>query len=121
MTTPTTIDEYLAGIPEDKRAALQRVRETIHEFVPEAEEVISYKMPGFRYQGRGFLYFAAWAKHCALYGLTDTVMEKYAEELAPFRSADSTLRFTPNDPIPPDLLERLVRARVEEEGAVAAR
>jgi uncharacterized protein YdhG (YjbR/CyaY superfamily) len=122
MTTPATIDDYLAGVPEDKRAALQQVRETVQELVPEAEEMISYKMPGFRYRGRGFLYFAAWARHCALYGVSDSTMEAYRDELAPFRKDDSTLRFTPKDPIPRELLERLVRARLQEEQrAVGAR
>src|SRR4051794_28659038 len=64
---PTTIDEYLARVRDDKRAALERLRATIRAVVPTAEECISYGMPAFRYEGRVLVYFAAAANHCAFY------------------------------------------------------
>jgi len=60
---PATIDEYLSRVGDDKRAALQRLRETILGVVPTAEECISYQMPAFRYDGRVLVYFAAAANH----------------------------------------------------------
>lgn len=116
MTAPTTIDEYLATVPADQRACLQQLRETIHAAAPEATEVIAYKMPGFKHHG-GLVYFAAWAKHLALYGIGDSLVERYRDELAPFRGKDSTLRFTPGNPIPAPLVTKLVKARVAENEA----
>ncbi len=61
------VDEYLAGLPEDKRAALEELRKTIRDVVPGAEERISYGLPAFRFEGRMLVGYGATAKHCALY------------------------------------------------------
>ncbi|MEX0784433.1 MAG: DUF1801 domain-containing protein [Dehalococcoidia bacterium] len=114
MTTPANIDEYLAALPADQRDALQKVREAIRAAAPEATEVISYQIPTFKLQG-ALIYFGAAKRHCALYGVSDRVMETYKEELAPFRSSDSTIRFTPEKPIPLGLVKKLVKARVKED------
>ena len=116
MTDPTTVDEYLANVPGEQRACLQELRETIHAAAPDATEVMAYKMPGFKQHG-GLVYFAAWAKHLALYGIGDSLVERYGDELAPFRGKDATLRFTPQNPIPASLLTKLVKARVAENEA----
>jgi uncharacterized protein YdhG (YjbR/CyaY superfamily) len=83
MKDATTVDEYLDALPPDQRAALQRVREAIRAAAPEAIEVISYKIPGFKHHG-ALIYFGAAKRHCALYGAGEQVMEAYKEELAPF-------------------------------------
>jgi uncharacterized protein YdhG (YjbR/CyaY superfamily) len=61
-----SIDEYLAKVPDDQRAALERVRREVQRLVPDAEEMISYGMPGFSLHGRSLLWFAGWKKHCSL-------------------------------------------------------
>lgn len=74
-----TIDEYLANVPDDKRAALQRLREQIHAAVPDAVEAISYGLPAFKLHGRALLWFAAWKAHCSIYPLTDAFLEANAD------------------------------------------
>ena len=64
---PANIDDYLARVTDDKRAALEQLRQTILEVIPMAEECISYQMPAFRHDGRVLVYFAAAANHCAFY------------------------------------------------------
>lgn len=68
MDTAPEVDSYLAALPEDARAALEALRRLIHDAVPDAEESISYDMPTFTYRGKRLIYFAAWAKHLAIYG-----------------------------------------------------
>ena len=115
-TTPTSVDEYLSRLPPEQRATLQKVREAIMAAAPEAAEVISYAMPAYKYHGN-LIYFAAAKKHCALYGVSDAVVERYKDELAPFRGKDSTLRFTPEKPMPAALIKKLVKARMKENEA----
>jgi uncharacterized protein YdhG (YjbR/CyaY superfamily) len=116
VTAPTVVEEYLVALPEAQRGALQQLRATIQAAAPEAAEVFAYKMPGFKHHGP-LLYYAAWAKHLALYGVSDAIVSRYSEELAPFRGKDSTLRFTPENPIPGPLVTKLVKARVAENEA----
>lgn len=105
---PSTIDEYLAALPPDQRAALQRVRKIIRATVPDAVECISYQLPAFRLNGKGLLWFGAAAKHCALYG----VGESLSRELDAYdTSGRGTLRFKPEQPLPAGLIRKLVKTR----------
>ena len=70
---PTTIDEYLASVKSEQRAALQRLRQTIRAVVPSAKECISYGIPAFRLNGRSLVFFGAWANHCSFYPGHDSV------------------------------------------------
>lgn len=109
-----TIDEYMAGVPDDMRAALQRLRAQIHELVPDATETISYGLPAFKLDGRALVWFAAWKAHCSMYPLTDTFMEAHAGELKGYRRTKGSVHFTPEAPLPPPLVARLVRARLAD-------
>jgi uncharacterized protein YdhG (YjbR/CyaY superfamily) len=109
-----SIDEYLATLPDDQRAALERVRREVHRLVPDAEEMISYGMPGFRLHGRSLLWFAGWKQHCSLYPLTDAFLAEHADELAEFEQTKGSVHFTPERPIPDDLLLALIQARVAD-------
>ncbi len=113
------IDAYLAALPADQRAALQRVRETIAAAAPEAVEAISYRMPAFRYRGRPLMWYLAAKKHCSLFPRA-AVIEAHRAELAGFAVATGTIRFTPDHPLPKDLLERLVRDCMARMDAAAA-
>jgi uncharacterized protein YdhG (YjbR/CyaY superfamily) len=90
-----SIDEYLAKVPDDQRAALERVRREVQRLVPDAEEMISYGMPGFSLHGRSLLWFAGWKKHCSLYPLTDAFLGEHADELAGFEQTRGSVHFTP--------------------------
>ena len=111
MRTPArTIDEYLAPLGDDQRAALERLRRDIHAAVPGLEECISYQMPGFRLDGRVIVWFGAAKNHCSFF--PGAVIEELADELAGFSTSKGTVRFQPDHPLPASLVKRLVRARL---------
>jgi len=117
---PKTHDEYLAGVPSDMRAALQALRETIRSAAPDADEVISYRMPAFRHHGI-LVYYAAFRDHCSLF-VGGEVRGKFAADLEPFPGGKGTVQFTPRRPLPAALVKRIVKARVaENESREAAR
>jgi len=113
---PSTIDEYLSGLSADKRAALQTLREVIRATAPDAQECISYKMPAFKLNGM-LVGFAAHARHCALYAWNATSIADFAGDLTGFEISKGTIRFTPEKPIPPELVRRLVEAKVAKNAA----
>lgn len=108
-TRPKNTDEYIAGLSNDKQAALEYVRGIIRATVPEAEECISYKIPAFRLKGKCFVWFGAAANHCALYGLVQTDKD----ELRGYdTSGKGTIRFRADDPLPESLLRKLIREQI---------
>jgi len=110
---PTTIDEYLALVSDDKRAALQALREIIRAAAPDAQECISYKMPAFRQNGM-LVGFAAAKNHCALYAWNGTAVGLFADELRGYDTSKGTIRFTPEKPLPETLVRRLVEMKVAQ-------
>jgi uncharacterized protein YdhG (YjbR/CyaY superfamily) len=117
MAEPTGVEDYLAALPEDQRAALEKLRETIRTAAPEATETISYQMPTFKLRGRVLVYYAAFKDHCSLFPASEAVMEALGEELKPYFSGKGTLRFTPDKPIPVAIVKKIVKARIEENAA----
>jgi uncharacterized protein YdhG (YjbR/CyaY superfamily) len=111
--TPATVDEYLAGVPDDKRAALEALRATIRAAAPKAEECISYRIPTFRLNGM-LVAFGATAKHCALYLLSAATVADFAEALDGYDTSKGTIRFRPDRPLPAALVRKLVKARIAE-------
>ena len=109
--SPSTIDDYLSRLSEDKRAALQALREMIHAAAPGAQECISYKMPAFRLNGM-LVAFAAAKNHCALYAWNGSSVGLLADELRDFDVSKGTIRFTPDKPLPEALVRRLVEMKV---------
>jgi uncharacterized protein YdhG (YjbR/CyaY superfamily) len=107
------IDTRLAEFPSAKRAALQELREAIARAAPEAEEVVSYKMPAFRYHGRMLVSYDGFKTHCSLFPMSSVVVEEHPE-LAEFAVAKGTYHFTPEHPIPGRLVGIVVRARMAE-------
>jgi uncharacterized protein YdhG (YjbR/CyaY superfamily) len=108
---PKTIDEYLAALSDDKRAALERLRKIIRAAAPGAEECISYQLPAFRLGGKWLVWIGAAANHCAIYG----VGRADADELKDYDiSGRGTLRFQVDKPLPAPLVRKLVKARVAE-------
>lgn len=112
-----SVDDYLAKLPAEQRAALETLRGQIRAAAPEAVEAISYGLPTFKLNGN-LVHFGAAAKHCAFY--PGAVMDVFAERLAGFETAKGTIRFQPNAPLPPDLVEDIVRHRVARNAQIAA-
>jgi uncharacterized protein YdhG (YjbR/CyaY superfamily) len=117
MAGPTSVEDYLAALPEEQRAALEKLRKTIRAAAPEATETISYQMPAFKDQGRFLVSYAAFKNHCSLFPASNAVMEALGEELKPYFSGKGTLRFTADKPIPAALVKKIVKARIEENAA----
>ncbi len=108
---------YLAALAPEQRALLDHLRTTIAAAAPDADELISYRMPAFRYGGRRLVYYAAFGGHCSLYPASYAVMDALHDELKPFLSGRATLRFTTERPLPDDLVTRIVRMRIAEMSA----
>lgn len=114
---PGSIDEYIAAYPADVRARLDAIRRLIREVLPAgAEETIRYGIPTFRLRGRNLIHFAAHARHLSLYPAPRGV-ESFAEELAGYRGGKGTLQLPLADPLPLDLIRRIVRFRLQESEA----
>ena len=111
---PETIDEYLAVLSDDQRAALEKLRKTIRVAAPEAQECISYQLAAFRLEGRMLVAFGATPKHCAFYLMSGSTVAAYKDELAGYDTSKGTIRFQPGKPLPAALVRKLVRARIAE-------
>jgi uncharacterized protein YdhG (YjbR/CyaY superfamily) len=108
-----SIDDYLAGVSDEARAALERLRKTIKAVAPEAVEVISYQIPIFKYRGM-LVGFAAFKNHCSFFVMGTEVMKTFRDELRPYDTAKATIRFEAARPLPASLVKKLVKARIEE-------
>jgi uncharacterized protein YdhG (YjbR/CyaY superfamily) len=111
QTAPKTIDEYIAGFPDEVREILRKIRLTIREAAPDAQETISYQIPTFKLNGN-LVSFAAYKKHIGLYP-APVGDEKFNRELSAYRAEKSTVRFPLDRPVPYDLIRRIVEIRVE--------
>lgn len=109
---PEDIDEYIATFPSDVQKILQRIRKTIRKAAPEAAEAISYAIPTFKLNGN-LIHFAAYRNHIGLYPAPRGVAE-FKEELAEYEGGKGTLRFPLDQPVPYDLITRIVKYRIEE-------
>jgi len=110
---PETIDEYLAGLSADKRAALEKLRRVIKAAAPKAEECISYQIAAFRQNGM-LVGFGATEKHCAFYLMSSSTVAAHKDELKDYDTSKGTIRFQPDRPLPAALVRKLVRARLAE-------
>jgi uncharacterized protein YdhG (YjbR/CyaY superfamily) len=111
MTMSPEVDEYIATAPESTRTALVRIREIVHRVVPDAGEKISYKIPTFTLDDRYFAYMAGYVNHVSLYPVN--TLPGLDDEIAPFLSGKGTMRFSLGEPVPYDLIERVVVALSE--------
>ncbi len=108
------VDEYLQGIEEPKRSTLEALRRTILEIVPDAEQVISYKVPAFRVEGRIVAGFAAFKNHLSYLPFSGSVLPKLADELEGYTMTKSALHFPVDRPLPKTLVGKLIAARRSE-------
>ena len=108
-----TVDEYIAAFPKEVQDVLEKIRSTIRESAPKAEEAISYGIPAFILNGRSLVYFAAWKNHVGFYP-TPSGIEAFKKELAPFKQEKGSVQFPLDKPISIGLVKKIVRYRVTE-------
>ncbi len=111
---PKTIDDYLAALSADKRAALEKLRKIIGAAAPKAEECISYGLAAFRLDGKPLVAFGATANHCAFFPMSSSTVAAHKDELEDFETSKGTIRFQADKPLPVALVRKLVRARIAE-------
>jgi uncharacterized protein YdhG (YjbR/CyaY superfamily) len=121
MAGPTSVEDYLAALPEAPRAALEKLRKTIRAAAPEATETISYQMPTFKLNGRFLVSYAAFKDHCSLFPASSKVLEALGEELEPYFSGKGTIRFTADKPLPSAVVKKIMKTRIEENTAPTPR
>jgi uncharacterized protein YdhG (YjbR/CyaY superfamily) len=107
-----TVDEYVASLPDDVQPVLERLRASIRSVVPDVAEIISYAMPTFTLDGLPLVHLAAWKKHVGLYPLPPLDGD-LAREVEPYRGAKDAMQLKYAQPIPYDLVERVVGVLLE--------
>lgn len=113
-----SIDDYIAGLPEERRPAMDALRQAIRTGAPEATETIAYKMPAFRSHGGQFLVsFDAYRQHYSLFPASEAVVNALGEMIAPYLAGKGTIRFPASRPIPVELVRRIAEIRFAENAA----
>ena len=112
-TRSKEIDKFIAGFPREVQEILEKVRKTIRDAAPEAEETINYGIPTFTHQGKNLVHFSAFKKHVGFYP-TPSGIEKFKKDLSDYELAKGSVKFPLDQPIPYDLIARIVEFRVKE-------
>jgi uncharacterized protein YdhG (YjbR/CyaY superfamily) len=110
----TEIDEYLDGLDEPKRSTLVRLRRDILAVVPDAEQCISYALPAFKVAGKTIAGFAAFKNHLSYLPHSGSVFPQLSEELTGYVRSSGALRFPVDQPLPPELVEKLIAVRLRQ-------
>jgi uncharacterized protein YdhG (YjbR/CyaY superfamily) len=110
--SPTTIDTYISGFPQDVQEILQKIRGIVQDAAPEAEEAIKYGIPTFILNGN-LVHFAAFAHHIGFYP-TPSGIEEFKEALSVYKNAKGSVQFPLDSPMPYALIKRIVKFRVKE-------
>ena len=112
QTPPNSIDAYIAGFPQEVQSLLEQVRQTIRNAAPQAEETISYQMPTFKLYGN-LVHFAAFKHHIGFYPSSSGI-EHFKDDLSAYKGAKGSVQFPLDQPIPYELIEKIVDFRVQE-------
>jgi len=113
------VDTYIDGLPAEKQEPMRQLRATIRAAAPDADEVITYKMPGFKTHGQFLVSYDAYKSHYSLFPASDEVVKGLGAEIEPHLAGSGTIRFKASAPIPVDLVRRIVEIRVRENDARA--
>lgn len=113
MNTSKTVDEYIAIQTAEVQPILIKIRSLIRRTAPDANEMISYGMPGYKLHGKPLVYFGAFKKHIGLYP-TPSGIEAFRKELSQYEGAKGSIQFPLDQPIPYDLIARIVHYRAKE-------
>ena len=115
MTAPNPeVDAYIAALAEDRRGPMTDLRETIRSAAPEADEVITYKMPGFKAHGSFLVSYDAFKQHYSLFPWNDEMVAELGDEIAPYVKGRGTLQFPAAKALPLDLIRRIIEIRVRQ-------
>jgi uncharacterized protein YdhG (YjbR/CyaY superfamily) len=114
--TSKSVDDYIASLDQPKRDALETLRRTILEILPDAEETISYGMPAYKVDGKTIAGFAAFTNHLSYLPHSGSVLPALADELGSYEYTKGSLHFPVDQPLPGDLVRRLVNTRLAEAG-----
>lgn len=117
MAKFASVDDYMAGQPEDRRAVMEQLRSTIRSAAPDAIEAIAYNMPAFRLDGRFLVSYEAFKAHYSLFPWSDAMVAELGEDLTQYAVGKGTIRFPADEPIPLDLVARIVEIRTREVAA----
>lgn len=109
-----TVDEYLATLPQDKQALLQSIRDSVKAAIPNIQEGISYQMPVFILDGGKLINFAAWKNHVGVYPLSGEALDNFKDELAGYVAEKGSVQFPNSQPLPLDLITRMVQFRIDQ-------
>jgi uncharacterized protein YdhG (YjbR/CyaY superfamily) len=110
------VDEYMASLPQDRRIVMEGLRRAITQAAPEATEAIAYNMPALRLNGKFLVSYEAFKNHYSLFPWTDRMAEELGDELKPYIHGKGTIRFPAQEPIPTDLVKRIIEIRLSEVG-----
>jgi len=113
-TSAATVDQYLTALPENARTTLEKIRKTIKAAVPKAEEVISYQIPTYKYNGRAFIAFAGFKNHCSVFTMSHAVMKQFKDDLKDYDTSGVTIHFPLDKPLPAALVKKLCAAKITE-------
>jgi uncharacterized protein YdhG (YjbR/CyaY superfamily) len=113
MPEHKTIDGYINTFPQSMQVLLQKVRHTIKQVIPNAEETISYQIPAFKLASKYVIYFAGWKNHISLYPIP-TGTTAFIKKITPYVAGKGTLKFPLDKPIPYDVIEEVVKVKLKQ-------
>ncbi len=113
ITKPQNVDEYITGFPKGIQKVLKQIRLAIRKAAPDADESISYAMPAYKLHGKPLVYFAGYEHHIGFYA-TPTGHAEFAKELAKYKQGKGSVQFPLDEPMPLDLIKRIVVFRKKE-------
>jgi uncharacterized protein YdhG (YjbR/CyaY superfamily) len=120
LAGPSTVEEYIDNLPPERRGPFAELRRAVTEAAPEATESIAYQMPALRSHGGQFLVsYASYTRHYSLFPASEAVIEELGADLVPHLSGKGTIQFRADEPIPLELVKRVVEIRVRENAARA--
>jgi uncharacterized protein YdhG (YjbR/CyaY superfamily) len=108
------VDDYLAKVPDEARATLEKLRRTVRAAAPKATEGFSYGIPAFKLHGRPLVSYAALKNHCSFFPMSPAVLDAHRKELEAYDTSKGTIRFPVDKPLPATLVRKLVKARIAE-------
>jgi uncharacterized protein YdhG (YjbR/CyaY superfamily) len=117
MAGPDSVEDYLAALPDERRAVVEELRRTIIAAAPEATETIAYQMPALRTHGHFLVSYAAFKNHYSLFPASEAVIEALGDELEPYLAGKGTIRFPADSPLPAAVVTKIVKVRVAENAA----
>lgn len=109
-----SVDKFLAALPKDKRHTLEKLRKQIAAAAPNAEEIITYGMPGYSYMGRPLVSYKASKNHCSFYVMSNSTLKAFKTELKGYDTDTGTIRFEIGKGLSTALVKKLVQARMKE-------